>query len=175
MEMTRWMRRACLFPAMTVWLLSGACASGTSPYERSMRTARAMYQHSRDDLGPPPRRLEESVYEQGRARFVEDLVRASASSRPHEALYALGWFGDRRHAAFAAAALRDADPAIRRIALASFNRLAHQRLDDPDRAAAWWEENRQTFPRYRPQAARRESAPPVQFGVGSGVGVWRRL
>lgn len=140
-----------------------------------MQQARVMYQHNRDDLGPPPRHLEEAVYEKGNASFVEDLVRGVDSPQRREALYALGWFGDRRHAVFAAAALQDADPDIQRIALASFNRLTRQSFDDADPAAAWWAENRRAFPRYRPESARRESSSPVQFGVGGGVGVWRRL
>ncbi len=132
-----------------------------------------MYQHSRDDLGPPPRHLEEAVYEKGKANFVEDLVRGVDSPQRREALYALGWFGDRRHAAFAAAALPDADLSVQRIALASFNRLTHQAFDDADDAGAWWEKNGKAFPRYKPEPARKESSSPVR--IGTGVGMWRRF
>ena len=81
-----------------------------------------MYSENKVDLGPPLPKRAEFIDSSGREEFVEHMTKFVGTKYQREALYALGWFGDRRHAQVVAKALTDEDPEVRRIATISLSR-----------------------------------------------------
>lgn len=135
-------------PACCLWLnCAGLIPNPVSDLEVSVKTAFQMYRDRQDTLGPPPVEREEYVYARGKEEFVNDMVRVIRTKYRAEALYALAWFGDRRHAALVADALKDVDPEVRRVALVSFANLTHRQFQDTEAAITWWKENKDTFPK----------------------------
>lgn len=126
-------------------------------FEASVKNAWMMYTQSKDDLGPPPLHLEEAIYARGKAEFVEHMTKVVGSKYRREALYSLGWFGDRRHASVVAKALTHEEPEVRRIATASLSRLVNRKFSDPGKASEWWSKHRSDFPRFKPDESARGS------------------
>jgi hypothetical protein len=123
-------------------------------YEASMKDAFMMYQERKADLGPPKLHREQYNNDEGRDRFVEDLCLFVRSNHRAEAIYCIGWFGDRRHARVISPALEDPDAEVRRVALAAFCGLTRREFDDPKEALGWWEENETSFPVLRKAPAK---------------------
>lgn len=120
-------------------------------FEASVKTAWQMYTDRAESLGPPPIQREQHVYARGKAKFVEDMVAGLNTKYRCEALYCLGWFGDRRHAGVVAPSLTANDPEVRRIALHSFSLLTHTSFSSAEEATQWWAENKESFPRWDPR------------------------
>lgn len=110
------------------------------------KMAYMMFQERQETLGPPRLDRELQIYRVGKERFVVVVTILLNSRHRHEALYGLGWFGDRRHVRFVAEVLESEDGETRRIALAAFSRLTCKEFSDSAEAIEWWAVHKNEYP-----------------------------
>lgn len=105
-----------------------------------------MYQAAGEGLAPPGPHGMQVVNEIGQERFLQDMVRMSGTKYGAEALYALGYFGDRRHVASAAAQLHSESQERRQLATFALGRLVGVNFGSAEQASAWWRDHCQEYP-----------------------------
>jgi hypothetical protein len=125
-------------------LLASAC-NDESRLETAVTQAKQMYEQRDPDTGKPPEEFTKKFNRRERKQFTDDMVKVVHSPYREEALYSLGWLGEKKHARVIAPHLGSDDRDTRRVAFDSFSRLVGREFEDPSAARKWWQKEQDAF------------------------------
>lgn len=107
--------------------------------ESAVKNAYILYSKERETLGPPRQEDVHHIDEEfGREQFLSDISRFVTTKYAAEALYCLGWLGDKRFLDDVAAGLETHDVESQRVALFAFERIAGRTFGSVNEAKEWW-------------------------------------
>lgn len=128
-------------------LLSAVTACSDKPrLESAVIQAKQIYDQRDKETDSPPDAFVKKFNRRERRQFTDDMEKVVNSSYRDEALYSLGWFGERKHARAIAPHLGSDDRDTRRVAFNSFSRLVDREFENPAAARKWWQQEKASFP-----------------------------